>query len=599
MTQKNQPRADYLFEISWEVANKVGGIYTVLTTKAGRLLDYYPREHYFLIGPYIFPGFKDEFREEKPPAFLAPVFERLSKEGIRCHFGIWLISGEPWVILIDFRDFFCRADEIKKELWENFGIDSLLAGPDFNEPAVWSWAAGRLVELVAEQLKGKKIVVQFHEWLSGAGLLYLKKQKVKAGTVFTTHATILGRTLAGAGLPLYDLIEKLDPENEAYKHRIHFKHQLEKGAALASDVFSTVSETTAWEAQNFLGRKPDILLPNGINLENFPSLEDLFSYHRLQRNRLREFLISYFFPYYTFDIQNTLFYSILGRYEFRNKGVDIFIKALGRLNQRLKNKNDSKTVAAFFWLPAENRGVKNEVKQARENLRDIAEVFEEVEEETRLSLFLSLLSGQKSDFPELWDEKFLLALQKKILKFKAVSGNPPLCTHELADPNDPIIRDFKEAGLYNLSEDKVKVIFSPIYLTGDDSLFNLDYYESLTACHLGVFPSFYEPWGYTPLDALASGVAAVTTDLAGFGRFFLEKFKGEESAGGLFVLKRQGKNNEEAAGELAEILFRFSLLSKEERGKVKMRAREIAAAADWKILITNYIEAHNKAVSEK
>ena len=595
MTQKNQPRADYLFEVSWEVANKVGGIYTVLTTKASRLFDYYPRERYFLVGPYVASGLKGEFREEKPPAFLMPVFERLLEEGIRCHFGVWLIPGEPWAILIDFSGFFSRAEEIKRALWENFGVDSLQAGTDFNEPVVWSRAAGRLIELVAEQLKNKKIVAQFHEWLSGAGLLYLKKQKVKIGTVFTTHATILGRTLAGAGLPLYDLIEKLDPENEAYKQGIHFKHQLEKSAALASDVFSTVSETTAWEAQKFLGRKPDILLPNGINLDNFPSAEDLFSRHRLQRNRLREFLISYFFPYYTFDIQNILFYAIVGRYEFRNKGVDIFIKALGRFNQKLKNEAGSKNVAAFFWLPAENLGVKKEVSQARENLRDIADVFEEISEETRLSLFFSLLDGRKSGFPELWDEKFLLALQKKILKFRAVSGSPPVCTHELTNPKDPVIRTFKEEGLNNSPEDKVKVIFSPIYLTGDDGLFNLDYYESLTACHLGVFPSFYEPWGYTPLDALASGVAAITTDLAGFGRFFLEKFK-EESADGLFILKRQGKNEEEIVKGLAEILFRFSLLTAEERGKIKMRTREIASFADWKILISHYIEAHNKAV---
>lgn len=592
-TKLKSTQADYVFEVSWETCNKVGGIYTVLKSKAKQMVDYYS-QNYYLIGPYFPENLKGEFEEQALSKELSKVFSRLEKQGIKCHFGKWLVKGEPKVILVDFQGFWPNLNQIKTELWEQYKIDSLGAGHDLNEPVVWSYAVGILIEEMSRLLKGKKVVAHFHEWLSGAGLLYLKRSKNKIGTVFTTHATILGRTLAHHNVDFYSILHEIEPEKEIIRYNIKSKHQLEKAIAQSCDVFTTVSEITGLETKCFFGRKPDVLLFNGLDAEQFLALEEIGVKHRIQRNRLREFLLYYFFPYYTFDLKETLFYFILGRYEFRAKGLDIFIKALANLNEKLIKSKSKKTIVAFFWIPTGTKHINQNLLKNQRFFQDIKDSLEEVSQETEEKILQAVIEGKKVTEEVLLEKNFLFEIKKKSMRLKA-KGLPCLSTHDLTYLNDPILKAFQEAGLNNKRQDKVKVIFYPIYLTGHDGLSDLNCQESIQACNLGVFPSFYEPWGYTPLEAAALGVSSVTTDLAGFGRFCQKLDKTRKQAG-VFVLKRFAKTDQEEIELLADFLERFSRFSPRERAEHEIQALKIAAQADWKVFIKNYIKAHNLAI---
>lgn len=336
-----EKKADMLFEVSWEVCNKVGGIYTVVKSKAAKMVDAYG-DNYFMIGPYFASKALGQFQEELPNQFCKASFEELKKIGVMCHFGKWLVEGAPPVILIDFVNYKSRTNDIKRELWDWYKIDSLMATQDYDEPLVWAYVVGMLIEKLSKCFDNKRIVAHFHEWLSGAGLLYLKKNNVKIATVFTTHATVLGRTLASSNVDLYNVWDKINPDEEVYKYNIESKHLVEKNSAAFADVFTTVSEITEMEASYFLKKKSDALLPNGLDISKFPSFEELAIKHGIQRDRIREFMLYYFFPYYTFNPKETLIYFVAGRYEFHDKGIDIYIKALGRLNEKLKQSKSKK-----------------------------------------------------------------------------------------------------------------------------------------------------------------------------------------------------------------------------------------------------------------
>lgn len=585
-------KAAGLFEVSWEVCNKVGGIHTVITSKAPSMLHYW--RNYYLIGPYFPEKIKGEFSEETPSGQLQKIFNRLASEGIHCHSGKWLIKGQPNVILIDFKDFLPQGDQIKFNLWQDYRIDSLGAGFDFTEPVVFSTAAGKLIEEMASSLfKGRKTVAHFHEWLTAAGLLYLKKRPISVGTVFTTHATTLGRTLAYHNINFYLALADINPALEAEKYQVKAKYQIEKATALNCDVFTTVSAITAWEAERFLGRKADFLLFNGLDSERLLTFEELTAKHRLYRDRLREFLIFYFFPYYNFDLEETLFFFTASRYELRAKGVDVFIKALGHLNKQLTKIKSRKTVVVFFWIPSQTKEVKNEILESRAFFQDIKDSLEEVSQQTEERVLYALAEGKEIEKEDLFNKEFLFEVEKKFLKLKR-QGAPPTCTHNLVAEKDEILEHFKAAGLENKKSDKVKVIFYPAYLTGHDGLTNLNYEESIQGCHFGIFPSFYEPWGYTPLETSSWGVSALTTDFAGFGRFCQELVQ-DKKRPGIFILERYNKTDQQVVKALADILLQFAKYSSKERVENKIQARNLAAFADWRVLVENYIKAQNQA----
>ena len=591
-----------LFEVSWEVCNKVGGINTVLKSKAEKIINHY-RENYFVIGPYFAKKVGGIFEETVMPEDWKWIHDELAKEGIIIHVGKWLIKGEPNAVLIDFNNYMYKTNEIKRNLCEDYKIDSLRTGFDYDQPIVWGLAVGKLLERLEQVLKDKKLVAQFHEWLSGVALLYIKKHDVKIATVFTTHATVLGRTLSGANIDLYCIkenkkcfLEEMDSVQEAYKYNVEAKHLVEKASAENTDVFTTVSEITGMEAQYVLGRKPDVILPNGLDVEQFPTFEEASIEHRRHRENIREFLLPYFFPYYQFDLENTLFYFLAGRYEFRDKGIDIYIKALARLNEKLKKKKNSKTIVAFVWVPTQIRAIKQEILENQTLYNDVREALEETWDEIKKKILYRFVAKEEIKGDSIFDKDFLMDMKKRVLRLKR-KGSPPLSTHDVMDPNDIITEHLYESGLDNMEDDKVKVIFYPIYLTGADGLIDLTYYECITGSHLGVFPSLYEPWGYTPLETAALGVASVTTDLAGFGQFIQKRVAKEIP--GIYVLKRLGRTDEDIINDLTDFMYWFANLSKSKRVQNKIEAKKLSELADWGILIKHYIDAHNLAVEKR
>ena len=601
-----ETKADYLFEVSWEVCNKVGGIYTVIMSKAAMINEQY--KNYFLIGPYFEDKAREVFIEQAAPAEFKRAFDDLAKEGIFCHYGYWQIKGEPKVILIDFKGFVYKKNELKGMYWDNFKIDSLGVGWDFEEPMLWSTAAGKLIEefcIYNNRNNSKRVVAQLHEWMSGFALLYLKKAKkdndVKVGTVFTTHATMLGRSIAGSGEPLYDMIDNMDPVKEAYQHGVQSKFLTEKACALNSDVFTTVSEITAIEAEKIFGRKADVLVLNGLDISRFPTYEECAIKHRKNREIVREFASYYFFPHYHFDLEETLFFFIVGRYEFKNKGIDIFINALARLNDIMKKEGSKKTVIAFFWIPRDVQSAKFELSMNRNNYDNIHHFVDENLMEIKERIINNIITCDLSSLNDvkkfqqerLFEKDFLFEAKEIRLSFMK-KGNPLMVTHNLHDEgNDIIIKSLLDAGLDNKIDDKVKVIYYPVYLSGVDGLIDLPYYEAITGCHLGLFPSYYEPWGYTPLESAALGVPSLTTDLGGFGRFLMQK---GILNNGVFILRRFHKSDEETVQHFTEILHNFTKLDEKGRVREKILAKEASNLADWAELIKNYYEAHNKAV---
>lgn len=589
------PKADFLIEVSWEVCNKVGGIYTVIETKVNEIIKEYG-QNYLLIGPYLNQN-HSLFQEKAPPPELEAIFNDLKKQGIICHFGKWSIFGEPKVVLIDFFNYAYLNNPIKTELWDDFKIDSLGTNfYDFDQPILWGNAAGKFIQEYAKTLNNR-VAVQFHEWLTSSALLYLKKNNVKIAKLFTAHATVLGRVMAMNNIEIYNNIKSFDPLKESYRYNVQAKFLAEKAAALNADIFTTISEITALECQYFLGRKPDLLLPNGLNLEKFPTAEEAAIKHQIYREKIREFILLYFFPHYTFELEHTLIYFISGRYEFHNKGIDLLIESLARLNNKLKEENSQRTIVVFFWVPSGTVRIKPEILENKAYYEDIKNSIEENFSDVKHRITRNLISKINVQLTDLFLKDEIFEIDNKINKLKK-SGLPALSTHDIVnEDNDTIINAFKKFDLANKPEDKVKVIFYPIYLNGADRLLDLEYREAMMGAHLGIFPSYYEPWGYTPLETAALGVAAITSDLGGFGQFLNSKHVQHKNPG-IFVLNMLNKSKQERINEIYNTVYYFSNLSREDRIKNKLESKNLASLVDWKKLIKYYIKAHDKAIDK-
>ncbi|MEM4259766.1 MAG: glycogen/starch synthase [Candidatus Woesearchaeota archaeon] len=589
--------ADYLFESSWEVCNKVGGIFTVVKSKTARMVEYYGRNNYFLIGPYFENNAKIHFEKLNPPEFLEKSFNQANNEGIICYFGKWIdAESEPLTILIDFSARIPQKNDLRKKMWEDYKIDSLRSNWDFDEPMMWSYSVGRLLQIIENKLENKKIVVHCHEWMAGGIILYLKKTNSKIRTVFTTHATMLGRSIAGSGGQLYENLEKIDPDKEAYSLGVQDKYLTEKACANATDIFTTVSEITSIEAEKILGRKPEVLVLNGLDMEKFPTIEETSIKHVTCREKIREFLTYYFFPHYAFDLEHSLLFFISGRFEYRNKGIDIFIKALAKLNDYLKIKNSKRTICAMFWVPMEHGGLRTEMMENKSYYQHIKNFVQWNSAELLKRITYDLILEKNITSESLFTKEFLTEGRKNILHFRR-KGNPPLSTHYLInEDNNIVVKTLRDLGVDNKEDDPVKAIIYPVYLDGDDGLINLPLYDAMAGCHLGLFPSYYEPWGYTPLEGAALGVCSLTTDLSGFGRFIKPRLKDKNS--GMYVLDRFQKTEDEVVQKFFEILKEYSELSHADRVEKKIDAKNLALLADWKFLIKNYIEAHNLALKK-
>lgn len=609
----SQPKA--LIEISSEAGRKVGGIYTVLRSKS-------PVLHRKFGDDYLFISMLDEKCSEDvkftdPPPRLKAIFDELAMEGVHCMYGRWIYGDNVPVICVEAKSAgerlfdYMEANVAKKDtgmnyfkymLWKNHGIDSLMEKSwDFNENVVWGWGVAKLLQKIFERrvFDPKGTVLQFHEWISGAALLFARSNGVKAPSVFTTHATVLGRTLASAGADIYgDAARAKQPIslNAAYSNRVEGKHQLEMAAAREASAFTTVSETVAQECGYILGKKPDVVTVNGIDFSKSrwkdkrdKEKHDLSGY---ARGEILQFLEACFTSYYVQRYDDALLIYISGRYEYTNKGFDIFMKGVGRLNDRLKkSKKNTRRVFAFIFAPSSVKGPKVSIIKNYLLLDKINEVFRNLPETkgkpyVNLQTSLSHLTGEKRRDVE--------NMAKGFIKDGPV---PHINCYDLAYQNDAIIKSCVDVGLDNAADDAVKVVFYPTYSKPNDGLMNLNYYDVISAMDVGVFPSRYEPFGYTPVEAAMEMSMAVTSDMTGFGRFMMKN--GGSKARGVKVLRMAGKSADAAAEELARELERIYRLPESRLDAEKAGAYKAMALLDWNVLIKNYYRAYAIALKKK
>jgi len=544
MSDQNINKADYLFEVSWEVCNKVGGIYTVISTKVPQIVKEY-RNNYILIGPDVWKETSEnpEFIEDK--TLLGAWTEQAKREGLHIHTGRWNIEGKPVAILIDFTPFFQVKDKILTGFWERFGLDSISGGWDYIEPALFGYAAARVIESYYNFYlsASDKIVAHFHEWMCGGGVLHLRDTVPQVATVFTTHATVLGRTIAGNHLPLYSDLQTYNPEQVAHEFNVTAKFSLERSAAQQADAFTVVSAITAEECTSFLGKSVDLITPNGFD-DSFVPTADLFNDARVEARatllKVAEAVLNRKVNPKAILVVNS------GRYEFSNKGIDLFIDALSLLDTDTEINNE---VIAFITVPANHTGPRKDIVQ-------------------RLT---DGISGE--------------SVEREYL------------THNLYDiDNDDIIQRLIDKDLLNRTGHKVQVIFVPSYLNGADGVINKTYYELLIGFDLSAFPSYYEPWGYTPLESIAFHVPTVTTNLAGFGLWMKEYAKSQEN--GVLVLDRNETNAATVTSGIAYFIKNYSLSNGTLRNSMRQSAFRLSRLALWEHLLEFYKQTYSIALAK-
>ena len=538
---------DYIFESSWEVCNKVGGIYTVLSTRAKTLQDAL-KDRIIFIGP-------DCWREKESPYFREDVKlfkdwkKQATKEGINVKIGRWAIPGEPIAILVDFLPYFSKKNEIYGQLWELYQVDSLHAYGDYDEASMFSYAAALVVESFYHFYLDdtKKVIYHGNEWMTGLGLLYVNHFLPQIATIFTTHATSIGRSIAGNNKPLYDYLFAYNGDQMAGELNVQSKHSIEKQTAKYVDCFTTVSEITAKECLELLDKPVDVVLPNGFE-NNFVPKGATFT---RKRKEARKRLLDVANALMGTDLgDDTLIVSTSGRYEFRNKGIDVFIEAMNRL---LRDKDLNKNVVAFIEVPGW-------VGEPRKDLME------------------RLASGKKYDTP---------------LEVCEI-------THWLNNmSHDNVLEMLKYFDMHNYKDDRVKLIFLPCYLTGDDGIINMSYYDLVLGNDLCIYPSYYEPWGYTPLESIAFKVPCITTDLSGFG-LCANSIKGDysEIEDGAKVIHRTDYNYSEVADNIKDTVAKYSNMSADEVKKARQNADKLSKKALWSQFISYYYEAYHIALSK-
>ena len=564
---------DFIIEVSWEVCNKVGGIYTVLSTRAKTILTKTDAQLMF-IGPDLWKETANPlFKEDK--RLMAGWRKKATEEGLNIRIGRWMIPGEPVAVLVDFTPYYNIKNDIYAEAWNLFKVDSLHAYGDYDEASMFSYAAAKVAESyyrneIVKKAKTSqadnncqlsivncqlpKVIYQAHEWMTGLGALFLKHWIPSIATIFTTHATSIGRSIAGNMKPLYDYMEGYNGDQMADELNMQSKHSIEKQAAHRVDCFTTVSEITDRECAQLLEKKADVITVNGFE-DDFVPKGAAFTAKRKEARKVMLNVASKLLGQEFAD--DTIIVSTGGRYEFRNKGIDILLESLNRLAHEPSLNRD---VLAFINVPAW-------VKGPRMDLVERLQIREE--NNCQFSIFNSPLEN-------------------------------PVITHELYNmDDDKALSMMRAIGLNNAPESRVKVIFVPCYLNGDDGIFNLPYYDLLPGDDLAVYPSYYEPWGYTPLESVAFHVPTITTDLAGFG-LWANSLKGEYSQleDGVKVIHRTDSNWDEAANEIKNSILAFTKMDAKMVTQLRRRAADISKKALWDKFVKYYLEAYEVALSK-
>lgn len=543
---------DVIFETSWEVCNKVGGIYTVLSTRAKTLQQKW-HDNLIFIGPDLGQG------KEETPLFVedkklhADWKKSLAQEGLHIRVGRWDIPGQPLTVLVDFQPLFAEKDAIYARAWELFQVDSLHAYGDYDESSMFSYAAGKVAEVITKgYLSGKRVIYQAHEWMSGLGMLFFQHNCPEARTIFTTHATSIGRSIAGNNKLLYAYFEGYNGDQMARELSMEAKHSVEKQSAHRCDCFTTVSDFTDRECAQLLDKPADVVLPNGFELDFVPKGTAFTNKRRQARQRI--FQVAQALTGQTFD-NDTLILSTSGRNDFRCKGFDVYLEAMKQLNEQLRGTTQQ--VLSLIEVPC-------------------------------------WLLGPRTDVQE------RMQLKGKAAKEATAPLHTPISSHDLHNLNeDRIVNLIKSLGFEDCGNNNVKVILVPCYLDGNDGIFNLHYYDLLTANDLTIYPSYYEPWGYTPLESVAFKTPCITTDLSGFGQWVdAELGRSGTLTDGVSVLHRDDNNYFECAAAICNTIQEYIAAPKTVRDKMRRNAAKFANKAQWENFVTYYYKAYEFALNK-
>lgn len=537
---------DLLIETSWEVCNKVGGIYTVLSTKAKSLQKLY-KDKVIFIGP-------DVWSAENPSPFFLETASVLKSwkasvkfpEGVSVRTGRWNVPGKPIAILVKFDGMYASKNEFYGCMWDLYGVDSLHAYGDYDEACAFSHASGLVIESLYRflGLEGKHVIAHFDEWTTGMGLLYTKWKLPEVATVFTTHATSIGRSICGNGKPLYDYLPGYNGDQMAQELNMQSKHSLEKTAALQADCFTTVSDITARECTQLLGRTPDVVTPNGFEPNFVPAKTKFKACRHAARLTLLDVASSLTGIHFNDD---TFIVCTSGRCEYRNKGIDLFLDAV----RQIDSFNPCRKVLAFVMVPAWSGDARDDLKNA-------------------------------------------------LASHRVERLDNPVITHSLHNPDtDPIINRIHSIGFRNDDEGSATVIYVPCYLNGDDGIFNLSYYQLLIGMDATVFPSYYEPWGYTPLESIAFGVPTLTTSLSGFGQWILQHFEDSFSDSGVSVAERNDGNYPAVVDSIARSLKFLTCCDELTAKEISAKAMATASKANWSLFISHYLKAYLIALANE
>lgn len=574
----SEEQETFLVEVAWEVCNPIGGIYTVLSTHA-KQLGKQLGDRLCFVGPDIqriyCPDKENSYFTEQPTS-LDAWRERLEQGGAPALFkvrtGRWNVPGSPLAILVDFRDYYARQDSIFAQMWEDYRVDSLHGYGDYSEACMFAYACGEVIRSLAQFVGHGRFTAHFHEWTCGMGLLYLKRRMPDIATVFTTHATSIGRSICGNGKPLYDWLSAYNGDQMARELNMEAKHSLEKTAARQADCFTTVSDITAAECAQLLEKQPDVVTPNGFEDDFVPPLYKADRARALARAKLldvAEALFGYELP------EDTLLLATSGRYEFRNKGLDVFIESLRRLQDKLQAEASNRPVLAYILVPGDVSAPRQEVL---ERLKELEEA--------------SQLRYGKPVRPMSSDMSLRVDVREAIYH--------PYNTHWMNHiEQDRILNAIKAAGFGNTLAEKVKVVFVPCYLHGQDGIFNMDYYDLLQGFDLTAFLSYYEPWGYTPLESIAFSIPTITTSLSGFGSWAAslcpDTADCENIDNGVAVIHRCDGNYFEVADKAAATYVRLWRKNFMETAQTRKKARSMSRKAQWSKFIKYYNEAYKLA----
>ncbi|KAM3718618.1 Glycogen [starch] synthase [Dirofilaria immitis] len=591
-----------VFECSWEVANKVGGIYTVLRSKAAISTEEYG-DQYCMLGPLREGKWQLEVEQIAPESrHIATAIHKMKEGGFKAVYGRWLIDGYPKVVLFDLGSGSMKMNEWKHELFERCQIGVPHEDIESNDAVILGFMVAIFLKHFLDSYKNSGyhslVVAHFHEWQASVGLINAKLWNLDVALIYTTHATLLGRHLAAGGSDLYNNIDRFNLDEEAGKRKIYHQYCMERAACHMAHVFTTVSEITGIEAEHLIHQKPDILTPNGLNVVKFAALHEFQNLHAIAKEKINNFIRGHFHGHYDFDLDKTLYMFTAGRYEFINKGGDIFIESLARLNHYLKTTVDPRyrdvTVVAFIIYPAAANSFNVESLKGQAVTKQLRESIDKIKENIAVRMFESCLKGHILNKDELLLPTERIQLKRCIMA-TAKRELPPVCTHNMLDPSDHVLSALRRTQLINNSSDRVKVIFHPEFLSSVSPLIGLDYEEFVRGCHIGVFPSYYEPWGYTPAECTVMGVPSVSTNLSGFGCFIQENVM-DAASYGIYVVDRRFKDCEGSIRELAQVLYDFCGLSRRQRIIMRNRTERLSQLLDWKNLGVFYREARRMAL---